>query len=357
MPKNKSLKKVVYLLGAGATQAEIDFKGVDINVLMKPNYSKQDGVCARVMKKAKSFPSLKWLYELKQDGRHIDIEQVIGQIEETNLKQQNQMAEKLRELYCQDITDNLEKAGVLKDPTLIKALFEMHQNLTNHNEELLGIISLNHDNLAEIASIEILKGLNLGFEFKTPGAFINQKLDQKIIKLHGSFNWRISNPIRIEKEYKKDQSNRLWIPPTVFKELRNYPFNKLLGLSFELLSKCDVLRVIGCSLSQNDWRIISLIFNAQRTCWNYCFEIQLIMTDKSGVEIKRNLGYLKKFITFGELGPSFAHFSSRKDKKHYNSFEIFLRETIQDFLKSSGTDENNLQNIDNIKKIINKGRT
>ena len=59
-------------------------------------------------------------------------------------------------------------------------------------------------------------------------------------------------------------SNTLWIPPGVDKKRENYPFNYLWGQAVENLLECDVLRVIGCSLSRNDWGMIPILYTIQR---------------------------------------------------------------------------------------------
>ncbi|MGH2510271.1 MAG: hypothetical protein ACRDHZ_23085 [Ktedonobacteraceae bacterium] len=99
-------------------------------------------------------------------------------------------------------------------------------------------------------------------------------------------------------------------PPTILKDSKSYPFNKLAGLAYELLVKrCDVLRVVGSSLRQNDWNILSLIFNAQRhreVNRLPVFQIELIMPPAAGKEIKSDCGYLKnitpiEFLSEGDF--------------------------------------------------------
>jgi hypothetical protein len=110
----------------------------------------------------------------------------------------------------------------------------------------------------------------------------------------------------------------VWIPPTILKEAKNYPFNKLAGLAYELLSRqCDVLRVVGSALTQNDWNILSLIFNAQRQTElrkGAPFRIELIMSHDHGVTIKRECSYLKNLTPIGFLTDGdFAVYKERVD--------------------------------------------
>ncbi|HLE17226.1 MAG TPA: hypothetical protein VI728_02965, partial [Syntrophales bacterium] len=148
---------------------------------------------------------------------------------------------------------------------------------------LLGVISLNHDHIFQVASKKVYSGVNLGFNFKSNHfKFVNTDCPL-LIHLHGAFNFRKDKPIKVLRLTSKTKyhQNMLWIPPTILKESKDYPFNKMMGLSYELISKCDVLRIIGCSLSQNDWNLISLIFSAQNNQYFFksdCFKIELIMT-------------------------------------------------------------------------------
>jgi hypothetical protein len=148
----------------------------------------------------------------------------------------------------------------------------------------------------------------LGFKFKSKGDFF--KDDRKaplIIKPHGSFDWRGAFPIQVLglKPKSKYSKNMLWIPPTISKESKGYPYNKLSGLAYEVLArKCDVLRIIGCSLSQNDWNMISLLFDSQYSQYlrfGSCFKIELIMGQRQGEGIKDEYSYLQNIFPIGYL--------------------------------------------------------
>jgi hypothetical protein len=65
-----------------------------------------------------------------------------------------------------------------------------------------------------------------------------------------------------------------------------------------------VLRVVGSSLTQNDWNILSLIFNAQRHSEmrkRSPFRIELIMQQEAGVAIRRECSYLRNLTPIGYL--------------------------------------------------------
>ena len=76
-----------------------------------------------------------------------------------------------------------------------------------------------------------------------------------LLKLHGSFNWRNQEirgrPRRIEI-----------IPLGSNKNYLHAPYAFIWNRALEILIECDALRVIGCSLSQNDAHLIDLLFKA-----------------------------------------------------------------------------------------------
>jgi len=296
-------KKVVYIVGAGATQGEALFKGGEpFNLLMRDNKKLGgEGIASRVLKKARLKKKL-------VIDSEVDIEKLISLLSTTGDKKDMGMADKLRDLYRKEIVNGLNKVDILNKPTLALCLLDMHRNalFDGKVESLSGIISLNHDNLFQIASQEIYNGLNLGFHFRSSD-FSEKKGIPLIIQLHGCFGWLNEHPIKVRKLGLDDNNSErlLWIPPTILKESKEYPFNKLMGLAYELLlNKCDVLRIIGCSLSQNDWNLISLIFNTQHKQDSEagdCFIIELIISHENGNQVKKDYSYLHNIIPIGHL--------------------------------------------------------
>ena len=342
MKKKVKPKKVVYLFGAGATQAELNYQSCNVNLLMRDN---QDtgllGVCTRIMKAVRKDKQLSWLYEATKSTSQIDIEQLISLMEEINLEKYRKAAEKLRILYYKDILSNLIKTRVLSKPKLAMSLFELHENVQlKEIENLRGIICLNHDYILETACNKIYKGINLGVDF-TSNIFQYKRNVPKIIKIYGSFNWRNGKRIKIvEGQPLKPHHELLWLPPTIAKETKSYPFTKLVGMAYELLMlECDVLRVIGCSLNQNDWKIISLLFKTQCIRSDKCFDIELIQGRQSGEETKERLGYLRNVKTIAELEGAFADFF---DQEPDNPYEDWLRKTIDEKKLSEKTLGKNL---------------
>jgi hypothetical protein len=258
------MKKIVYIIGAGATQAEAAHVGRQVNLLMKTNDSGY-GISQRVLNTA--LIGKKQIRRILDIEEEADIEKLITLLTATGLIQNIEYAEILRRKYYNEIIKSLSDAGILYNPELAIALLQMHKNNKFlGREKLSGIISLNHDNLFQEASQTVHSYINLGFDF-TADDFKPGDITQApyLIQLHGSFSWRRSKTIRVVKikSGSKYDQDMIWIPPSILKETKDYPFNKLTGLAYELLANCDILRIVGCSLSQNDWNLISLIFNAQ----------------------------------------------------------------------------------------------
>jgi len=114
-----------------------------------------------------------------------------------------------------------------------------------------------------------------------------------ILKLHGSFNWKNDFPITLLCKKKiKTPDDVLWIPPGVEKKRERYPFNILWGRARELLD-CDILRIIGCSLSRNDWQLISLLYTTQQLAAQQKeYIIELIDYADVGDKLKNSYTYL-----------------------------------------------------------------
>ena len=299
-----SPKKVVYLWGAGATQAEAHRLGAPISLLMSDDNHLGEGIATRIIQRtgpraASAFGS----------GESVDIEKLISLLAASGIDEHTQLAEKFRENYFNVLRASLMTAQVRDNPQLAIRLLKIHrdQKFQEEVETLSGIITTNHDGLLQTASEKVFRAVNLWFRFASKDfTQATAVAPPPILQLHGSFTWRFGIPIEIGKLLRTSKyADTVWIPPTILKESKNYPFNKLSGLAYELLTKqCDVLRVVGASLTQNDWNILSLIFNAQRhreSERGTAFPIELIMPHEHGEKIKKECGYLKNMIPIGYL--------------------------------------------------------
>ena len=300
--KSVSPKQVVYLWGAGATQAEISYLGAqNVNLLMRDNplgYGVATRILQRLPKKRKSS-------FVSEQGT--DIEKLISLLAASNVSEYQKLADIIRRLYYEDICASLAKAKMLSNPRLAIGLLEMHKDEDFKSQEVLtGIITPNHDGLLQLAAQQVHGHVNIGIPFES-NDLAHGTSSAPVLQLHGSFTWTFGLPLRVSLLRKKLKylPNTMWIPPAILKESKNYPFNKLAGLAYEILSKrCDVLRVVGSSLTQNDWNILSIIFNAQRhmeLTKKSPFRVELIMPQEAGVEIAKNCSYLRNITPIGQL--------------------------------------------------------
>lgn len=331
--------KVVYLFGAGATQAEVSYDGPgNVSVLMGDTNDFGEGISTGVLARLGSEG------DAFRADKGTDIEKLISLLTASGIDEHLEVAGKMRQHYFEEICARLVSAIHVERPTLAIALLEMHRNVTFQTEveSLSGIITTNHDGLLQAAFNETFEAVDLGFPFvSTEISSPNGKPIPQLLELHGSFTWSFGLPLEIKllsksSIYSRDAS---WIPPTVLKESKQYPFNKLTALAYELLSKhCDVLRVIGSSLTQNDWNILCLIFNAQRHnmfLGREPFTIQLIMPQKDGLAIERSSTYLKNILPILSLRDGdFSSYEEWKDEHppigddEANPFFFWLKKKI-----------------------------
>jgi|ERR1700723_25999 len=297
-------KEIVYLWGAGATQAEISYLGArNVNLLMRDNDQLGDGVATRILKR---LPK-RWRSKFSPD-HPTDIEKLISLLAASNVEEYAILAERIRQLYFEDIRTNLAEAAVLLNPELAIGLLTMHLNDQFRQREILsGIITTNHDGLLQLATQRVGTPVNIGIPFRSEELTTDTSGATPVLQLHGSFTWIFGLPLQVSvlSETSSYSANTVWIPPTILKESKSYPFNKLSALAYELLTKhCDVLRVVGSALTQNDWNIISLIFNAQRhreLTKEPPFRVELIMPHDAGTAVTKECSYLTELTPIGFL--------------------------------------------------------
>lgn len=319
-------KRIVYLFGAGATIAEMAFAGIARGLTLR-------AVSEMVIKEAMRDPELsKVLGNIASDDIR-DIERYISLLESFRVKKYTDIANIFRKLFCQCIQENLTQNGEFIKPLLTMALLQMHRvEKIKESEELKGVITINYDNILDRAFNEIYGGVNYGITCKCVSGGYNIDEDwPQLIKLHGSFNWRRGFPLTLIDENQAqsgEQEEMIWIPPGIEKERERYPFNILWGEAFEMLD-CDILRIVGCSLSQNDWGLTSLLFNSQlRTGPEERYEIEIVNKHQNGVKIRNENGFLRNVMVLGELD----NCQDLVDAKPSNAFESWLRRRISYFI-------------------------
>lgn len=353
-----SAKQVVYLFGAGATQAEVDHLGArPVNLLMRDDDRLGEGLSTRILARTGVSGN-----RFRALGHGVDVEKLISLLAASGVDRLSRLADKMRRLYFEEIRLCLVESEIIDRPGLAMALLELHNDARFSGiETVTGLITTNHDGLLQVASQKALGGIAVGFPFIssnfTPA---NPELAPLILQLHGSFSWRFGVPATIDKlgrETRYSPDTR-WIPPSVLKESKEYPFNKLIGLAYELLSKrCDVLRVIGASLTQNDWNIISLIFHAQRhreLSRGAAFRVELIMSQPSGQRTVRECSYLRNLTPIGHLTEGdFSEYKEPElapDSEKQNAFAYWLKEKIRFHLRRD--EVSHLSNGSNMALIV-----
>ena len=171
------------------------------------------------------------------------------------------------------------------------------------------------------------------------------------MKLHGSFNWAIEgkelNAIKIDSM--KDNQNG-WVPPSIFKNPEiEQVFNSIWDLAEHFLKNCDILRVIGCDLRNEDFALLGLLFRCQQACYDRGgspFSIQLIVPIESAKRIVKRLPFLTNFMMIDDLlGQN--NFESYKSQKNPNAYHIW----INDFIEKISITNSNILNDDFFMKM------
>jgi len=326
-------KQIVYLLGSGATQGVV--KHAENQSLLTTDI--QEYIRNELKGSADAFSDKIW-NEIVSDDR--DVEHLITVLD---CQHKYETAIQVRRLYQEAIV-NL--AGKLKEPlrnNLYTYLVDLHVRSPKllEREELSCFLSLNYEDLLERSIINHVPEIDVdyGLEIDKTAEF-ERKVT--VLKLHGSFNWVNTRPIQLGTMGNVPPDLTLWIPPGVDKKRENYPFNLLWGKAVEFIQAADVIRVIGCSLSRNDWGLIPILYTTQSLSSKAGVTIELIDYVEPIKGILGNYKYLR-CVQFVDL-PEVKQFKprgttlSREDlERHYslanknavNVFEDWLRAKIE----------------------------
>ncbi len=275
-----SIKKIVYLFGAGATHAEVMSLEEGLSeVFIAKNGLLIAHVSKRVILAAQSNTRFKRHVETvtSREGS-LNIELLISLLESNRVPDADFKVSHLKKLVQADITARLS-AAKRKRFYLHKGLLELQNSEdANHHEELLGFISLNYDGVLDEA-YQLVFGTEPNYCLTS-----ERKRDSiPLLKLHGSFNWHH------RRLYGKVRDIPI-IPLGVNKNYLAPPYNFIWGRALELLIDCDILRVVGCSLNQNDIGLIDLLFKAHLER-NTHFDIEIIDRQGQGENVKNNFGF------------------------------------------------------------------
>ncbi len=295
----KNNKRVVYLFGTGATQAEASL--VDERVRLRMVDIK-DGILRNIKEKELKEGKIQELEVVKNElaNPYADVEQLITLYETSTSGPHKKIAKSLKELFRDEILDQIGKLDkgnfAVKErftPILCSALIDMHE-IKGLGEKLCGIMTLNYEDMVERAALSVKGGINYSLDFlKTTKSHIKvRKRGTLVLKLHGSFNWRSEFPLSVEDNVEREE-DVLWIPPGVEKHNEMYPFNIIWGRARELLN-CEILRVIGCSLSRNEWHLVSMLYATQKlNRMNKEYTIEIISSPKTGDKIREQSPHLR----------------------------------------------------------------
>lgn len=282
------IPKIVYLFGAGATHAElaaIETETDEMKVGLEIS-----SVTKRVMLKTQKEPLFNCVRMFLGTEENTNIELLISLFENNSHDIEgstDKIVNRLKELVQEDIT-NMLTTERLEKFSLHKALFELHKIILD-KEALHGIITLNYDTVLDKAYEEQC-GYKPDYSFKSSREKISTGEEKiPLLKLHGSFDWgnvEIAGrprPVSI-------------IPLGANKNYLRLPYNFIWGRALEILAECDILRVIGCSLSPNDIDLIDLLFKAH-IAKGKPFQMQLINSQPRGEEIKGRYSFFPNIIT------------------------------------------------------------
>lgn len=328
MPTSKSLK-IVYLFGAGATHAEL--RNLENNLLEEREGLLMESVSARVIDKARRNKHyLKDIEMVSSTKGSLNIELLISLIENSKVDKWEDKSRHLKELVRKDIETILKKKNRIKKFYLHKALFEFHKHRkVSVKEKLIGIISLNYDDVLDRAYKEYYGEPNYCFSLERD---ISTSKNVPLLKLHGSFNW---SKMKIRKGRTKTIEI---IPLGVTKNYLHAPYNFIWSRAMEILIECDIFRVIGCSLSQNDLHLIDLLFKAHLEKGR-AFFIEIINQDDIGGEIRKNYGFFPEIKTLIEIGSHKAGYKNQVplvgEPNPDNVFNTWLKYKADNIIKKN----------------------
>ena len=279
--------KIVYLFGAGATHAEL--QNIEPDAREKGHGLLVSDVSSRVIARARRDPQ--YLRDVRtisgtKDSGSLNIELLISLIENSKIHDWEYKTRRLKTLVQEDIEEILT-APRTRRFYLHKALLELHEHAaTQKREKLTGLISLNYDNVLDTAYRLYYGAERYCFSLESDPVATG---GIPLLKLHGSFNWA-------NKMIRGRRRTIEIIPLGSTKSYMHPPYVCIWNQTLETLIGCDTLRVVGCSLSQNDFHLIDLLFKAHLER-GAAFEMEIIARDKVGAGIRQNYGFFPALRT------------------------------------------------------------
>jgi len=282
-------KRVVYLLGAGATQGCLSYCGSSKNLLMP---ALREPISKRFRANIEESDWHHGVGRLVNDLlADTDVEHLLTFLEESPSETYRDFAMNLRAAFSTVLREELSAVQREFTPShsaLYAALVDMHQ-IRGTRERLMGFLTLNYDVFLEDAIAERHHlPIDYGVNITTTGQSFNDMQSIPVLKLHGSFGWSWDWPIQATLDHERT----FWIPPGIRKPKSDYPFNLIWGRARELLD-CDVLRIIGCNLGPNDWDLVSLLFATRHLhAYSPPYRIEVISRVETADAIAKLFPYL-----------------------------------------------------------------
>ena len=334
MTMETSTKRVVYLIGAGASHACVSSVGSPYGILMRHLGEPLRAKLRELINNGfAGDASLEYLVNSVIDDT-TDFEHIITFLDDAPSLRHRQFAEEMRNAFEEVLRDRLNR---IREETqgdavrLYKVLIDMH-SIDHFQEVLQGIITINYDEYLEDAIEQVgQRPVDFGVRIEP---WQDHTEGIRLLKLHGSFGWQNTWPIT------RGQTGdaTLWIPPGITKAKQAYPFNVLWGLAREMLS-CDILRVIGCRLGANDWDLISLLFTMQHVNLADRPQIEVIDAPLHVKRVKDEYPYLEvRSILEGE--PIGSQLVSELTTHEPQAFLDLTEDQQQEIIDAAGLDHN-----------------
>jgi len=304
MTNDNHQRRVVYLFGAGASHACVDYWQSPYGILMS-HLNKPMAEAVQAFVTSDGQEHYRALDDLTNDliDESTDYEHLITFLEDSPSAIHRCFAGELRKQFETVLRQQLEsnEAELGNDRFALYAiLFDMYK-VKGFPETLHGALTINYDNYIEAAATALGRGIDLGIAAQDDIPESDDIL--KVIKLHGSFYWADQWPIRTH--FDDNETAPLWIPPGIHKAKARYPFNLLWGVARELL-QCDVLRIVGCNLSGNDWDLISLLFSTRHAGASSAppYEVEVINSPTNARALRQRYPYLavRSILEIEEMG-------------------------------------------------------
>jgi SIR2-like protein len=321
-------KKIAYLFGAGATHAEL----LDLAPRLIENGRGLliSDVSRRVIERARFEKGyLDGVEMVSATSGALNIELLISLIENSKIHNWESKTHALKSLVQTDITGILTKRR-LDRFYLHKAVFELHKHRrVIPREALIGCVSLNYDDVLDRAYQEFYGAPSYCFSLEP---HVLRTTSIPLLKLHGSFKWK-------RQEIRGRIRTIEIIPLGSNKNYLHAPYNFIWTRAMEVLVECDILRVIGCSMSQNDAHLIDLLFKAHLER-KRAFDIEVIASQDTGDAIRANYGFFPQIRTLREIEGQLV-----PDPAPDNPFRSWLKYKTLDMIKKDSERRNYLEAV------------